>query len=82
MPLSLYYGNPKHGKTYGVVENVVIPALQEGRRIETNIPLQLDAIRETYTDADIRFFTTEESKQPGFFSTVAPGALFIYGEQL
>ena len=33
-----YSGLPGSGKSYGVVENVVIPALEAGRHIITNIP--------------------------------------------
>ena len=37
-------GKPGHGKTYGVVERVVIPSLKQGRHVVTNIPLNADEL--------------------------------------
>lgn len=40
MAIDAYVGKPGHGKTYGVVEHVIIPSLKQGRQIITNIPLK------------------------------------------
>lgn len=37
MALKGYFGSPGSGKTYEVVENVILPALTQGRRVVTNI---------------------------------------------
>lgn len=42
MAIDAYTGLPGHGKSYGVVEHVIIPSLAEGRHVVTNIPLEVD----------------------------------------
>jgi len=42
MAIEAYVGLPGHGKSYGVVEHVIIPSIREGRHVVTNIPLQCD----------------------------------------
>jgi len=37
MALKGYFGSPGSGKTYEVVENVILPALVRGRRVVTNV---------------------------------------------
>ncbi len=44
MAIDAYVGKPGHGKSYGVVEHVIIPSLKQGRHVVTNIPLNLDAL--------------------------------------
>ncbi|MCY1362472.1 hypothetical protein D9M69_491920 [compost metagenome] len=39
-----YFGNTGSGKSYSVVEYVVIPSLKEDRVIVTNIPLERDLL--------------------------------------
>lgn len=48
MAINAYVGLPGSGKSYGVVENVILPALQAGRVLITNIPLNLDAVGADY----------------------------------
>lgn len=43
MTISAYVGLPGSGKSYGVVENVILPAVKAGRRVMTNIPMNNDA---------------------------------------
>lgn len=44
MAIDAYVGLPGHGKSYGVVEHVIIPSLKQGRHVVTNIPLDIDAL--------------------------------------
>ena len=44
MAIQLFCGLPGSGKSYGVIENILLPALHQNRKILTNIPLQLEAI--------------------------------------
>lgn len=47
MPINAFGGGPGSGKTYGVMEHVILPAVAQGRFILTNIEgLQPDAIYE------------------------------------
>lgn len=48
MALNGYFGNTGSGKSYSVVEYVVIPALQRGRHVVTNIPLEADQLVQVY----------------------------------
>ncbi|WP_373605961.1 zonular occludens toxin domain-containing protein [Pseudomonas aeruginosa] len=38
MAIDAYVGKPGHGKSYGVVEHVIIPSLKQDRHVVTNIP--------------------------------------------
>ncbi|WP_097458968.1 zonular occludens toxin domain-containing protein [Mangrovitalea sediminis] len=44
MSIVAYTGLPGSGKSYGVVENVILPALKQGRTVVTNIPLNHEAL--------------------------------------
>lgn len=48
MAIHAYVGKPGHGKSYGVVEHVVIPSLKQDRHVVTNIPLSIDDLLATY----------------------------------
>lgn len=55
MAIDAYVGLPGHGKSYGVVEHVIIPSVKEGRHVVTNIPLAVDLL--------MRDFGTESGAQ-------------------
>lgn len=44
MAIHAYVGKPGSGKSYGVVERVVIPSLKQGRHVVTNIELNVDEL--------------------------------------
>lgn len=48
MALNGYFGKPGSGKSYSVVEYVVIPALKKGRHVVTNIPLEEDLLTQVF----------------------------------
>lgn len=48
MALNGYFGQPGSGKSYSVVEYVVIPALKRGRHVVTNIPLEGELLVQVY----------------------------------
>lgn len=48
MAINGYFGQPRSGKSYSVVEYVVIPALKQGRHVITNIPLESDLLVEVF----------------------------------
>jgi len=45
MPILGFTGLPGHGKSYGVIVNVIVPALLKGRTVVTNIPVEREAMR-------------------------------------
>ena len=64
-----YSGLPGSGKSYGVVENVVIPALKNGRHIITNIPLKIGRLSDDFPKGKITLFTNKDVEEnPNFFS--------------
>ncbi|GJN44776.1 zonular occludens toxin domain-containing protein [Pseudomonas tohonis] len=48
MALNGYFGIPGSGKSYSIVEYVIIPALQKGRHVVTNIPLKADLLVQVF----------------------------------
>lgn len=63
-----YSGLPGSGKSYGVVENVVIPSLEAGRHIITNIPLKLGRLSDDYPQGNVTLFDNKEAEDdPTFF---------------
>lgn len=53
MSIIAYTGLPGSGKSYSVVAHQILPALKQGRRVVTNIPLKRDAIRNKVTKGEI-----------------------------
>ena len=63
-----YSGLPGSGKSYGVVENVIIPALKNGRHVITNIPLKLGRFSDDFPQGKITTFTNSDAEEdPQFF---------------
>lgn len=48
----LLIGKPGAGKTYTAVADEILPALKQGRMVITNLPLQLDVLRQFVPNAD------------------------------
>ena len=44
MAIDAYVGLPGHGKSYGVVQHVIVPSLKQERHVVTNIPLNADLL--------------------------------------
>lgn len=44
MAIDAYVGLPGHGKSYGVVQHVIVPSLKQDRHVVTNIPLNADVL--------------------------------------
>jgi zona occludens toxin len=81
MAITAYVGLPGHGKSYGVVENVIIPALEKKRIIYTNIPMKSELIFEKYGINVIQFETDDIKKDPNWWNTTfQAGALFVLDE--
>jgi len=48
MAVSFYCGSPGSGKSYHVVKEVIIPGLEQGRSVLTNLPLDVEQIKKSY----------------------------------
>lgn len=82
MSVVAYTGLPGSGKSYGVVENVIVPALGEGREVYTNIPLRMDVVEERYPGCRVTVFDVSEMREnPSWcLQTVPPGVIFVLDE--
>jgi zona occludens toxin len=96
MPINLYYGDPRSGKSYEVVTEVIKGAIAQGRRVVTNIRgVNDDLIRQYLVETEqadpeklghVVQFDKEQLKEPGFFcgentaGFVEPGDLVVIDE--
>lgn len=82
MSIVAYTGLPGSGKSYGVVANVICPALESGRTVWTNIPLKLDLIREQYPQAQVHHFDVSDmvDRPEWCIQDVPPGCVFVLDE--
>jgi zona occludens toxin len=75
MSIVAYTGWPGSGKTYTVVEHVILPALEKGRRICTNIELNIDDPRIA------KFDVKDIQENPDAVNTVfQPGDVVVIDE--
>lgn len=81
MAIQFFCGRPGSGKSYGVIENVLLPALKLARPIYTNIPLNMDAIAVDFPDsfAEIVCFNNEDVTGE-FLMSMTGGAVIILDE--
>lgn len=63
MPIHCYSGRPGSGKSYSVVENVVLPTLREKRHIVTNMPLDLEALQNDFDTSLIHLLSMDRNQQ-------------------
>lgn len=82
MSILAYVGLPGSGKSYGVVANQILPALKEGRKVVTNLPVKVELLRAEIPDCDISVFSTSElAEQPESIETLfPPGCVAIIDE--
>lgn len=80
MSIVAYVGLPGSGKSYGVVENVIIPALKDGRKIITNIPLKLGYLSEDFPKGSVIQFDSSVSDDFWNLNNQPSGAVFIIDE--
>lgn len=81
MAINAYVGLPGHGKSYGAVENVIIPALKNKRLVYTNIPMVHEKCLDAFGMAPIPFHTDDIVKNPNWWTDVfTAGAVFVLDE--
>lgn len=79
MAIHAYVGKPGHGKSYGVVERVVIPSLKQGRHVVTNIPLNADDLLADF-GGTIQQLPADWFELPDFAEYVPNGCVLIIDE--
>tara|TARA_A100001391_G_scaffold68654_1_gene43892 strand:+ start:5035 stop:6156 length:1122 start_codon:yes stop_codon:yes gene_type:complete len=81
MSIIAYTGLPGSGKSYGVVVEVLMPAIKSGRRVYTNIPLKRDAWMERYGACPEHFDIQDLIDNPSWFQDVLePGSICVIDE--
>ena len=81
MSITAYSGLPGSGKSYGVMENIIIPAVKAKRNIYTNIPVNNQKLEEQF-GSTVNVFTFDDIKDnPQFFQEgVEPGSVVVIDE--
>lgn len=81
MAISAYVGLPGSGKSYGVFENVIIPALREGRVVYTNIPFNDQELMDHCGFLPVPFEVRDLQQNDNWFQEVfESGAIFVCDE--
>jgi zona occludens toxin len=81
MAISAYTGLPGHGKSYGVVENVIAPALKKNRTVFTNIPMKQLACEGEFKQSVIQFEIQDIIDNPNWWSDVfVAGSIIVIDE--
>ena len=79
--ITAYVGLPGSGKSYGVCEQVILPALAKGRPVFTNIPFDTNLCLEKYECAPIYFDTDDIKEDANWWNDVfQAGALLVIDE--
>lgn len=79
MAIHAYVGKPGHGKSYGVVEHVVIPSLKQDRHVYTNIPLAVDELLAAF-GGNITQLPSDWHNLDDLGEIIPPGAVAIIDE--
>jgi zona occludens toxin (predicted ATPase) len=82
MSIIAYTGLPRSGKSYTAVEQVIVPAIQKGRVVVTNLALKKDALLRDYPGAQIRELQLSgiEADPPSIFDLCPNGAVVVIDE--
>ncbi len=81
MSITAYTGLPGSGKSYTVVQDVILPAIKEGRTVYTNVPLHDEVWISEFGSAPVFFETRDAMDNQNWFSEVFPsGALLVLDE--
>jgi zona occludens toxin len=81
MAISAYVGLPGHGKSYGVVENIIVPALEKKRLIFTNIPMVEAEVFKRFGINVIQFDVDDIKNDANWWKdTFIAGSMFVLDE--
>jgi zona occludens toxin len=81
MAITAYVGLPGSGKSYSVVQNVIIPALKDGQKVFTNIPMKNDYCFDNFGNTVSTFDITEIIENPNWWTEVfEAGSILVIDE--
>lgn len=76
-----FTGQPRSGKSYGVVENIILPCLKLGRTVVTNIPMKIDVLAGDIDSGHLVPLTNEiMNPEDGNVHAQYPGAVWVIDE--
>ena len=80
MSISAYVGMPGHGKSYGVVKHVIIPALKKARKVYTNIPMNEAECKRQFSISPVCFDIEDIKQNINWWAEVfEPGSIIVLG---
>ena len=81
MSITAYVGLPGHGKSYGVVENVIVPACKAMRTVFTNIPCNTELFLDRFGIAPVQLDVEDIRANENWWTEVfEPGAILVLDE--
>lgn len=82
MSIVAYTGLPGSGKSYSVVEHQILPALQAGRLVVTNLAMLPDQVAALNLPGELQVFSLDTLiGEPGrLYDFVKPGCVFVVDE--
>lgn len=81
MSITAYVGLPGHGKSYGVVENVIVPACKSMRTVFTNIPCNTELFLDRFGIAPVQLDIEDIRDNENWWSEVfEPGSILVLDE--
>lgn len=81
MTISAYTGLPGHGKSYGVVANIILPSLRQKRIVYTNIPLNDELCLDDFGMVPIPFHIDDIIKNTNWFRDIfQAGSVIVIDE--
>lgn len=80
MTVYAYVGRPGAGKSYGVVENSIVPACMMGRPVYTNIPVHIDELLDEYPKTKVARVDTAWFDDDENLMSIPGGALVVIDE--
>ena len=79
MSIQWFIGRTGSGKSYGIVENIILPAIKQNREIWTNIPLYVNVLLDDFPDSNVTVFSNKEVNS-NFLINIPEGAVIIIDE--
>ena len=81
MAITAFVGLQGSGKSYSAVSEVILPALKDGRKIFTNIPLVIDQLPPGASELAVQFDMQDLIDNPNWFDDkFEPGAIILIDE--
>jgi len=80
MAICAYVGRPGAGKSYGVVENVILPAFERSRCVVTNIPMITEALDARFDEYRLLNIESPALETEEFWLSIPKGAVVVLDE--